>query len=87
MEKTEKHQRASAFRAQIAQPAQRNHAISEIISKAELDESDKVRITVLFQKRQYAEGCREGYIRLIKKVEQSGDETLIAKAKNFSAKL
>lgn len=86
-EKTEKHQRANAFRAQIVQSAQRNHAISELVNKSVFDEADKVRIVVLFQKKQYAEGCQAEYAKLIKKVEESGDETLIEKARSFSRKL
>lgn len=87
MEKAEKHQRANAFRAQIVRTAQRNHAINELVSKSSFDEADKLRVTVLFQKSQYIEGCRDGYVKLIKKVEQSGDEALIKKAKSFSSKL
>ena len=84
MEKTEKHKRAAAFRALIVRSAQRSHAINELVAKTSFDEADKVRIIVLFQKKQYVEGCRDGYVQLIKKIEQSGDESLIKKAKSFS---
>ncbi len=87
MDKTEKHQRANAFRAQIVRSTQRNHAINELINTPVWDEVDKLRVTILFQKSQYAEGCQDGYVRLIKKVERCGDEALIKKAKTFSAKL
>ena len=57
MAKKEKHEKAEEFRGQIALPVQRNATISELLTKSSYDESDKLRINILFQKKAYLEGC------------------------------
>lgn len=77
------HQKAEEFRRQIALPVQRNSAISELLTKSSYDESDKLRIKILFQKKGYLEGCKDNYKLLIAKVMTIGDEKLAKKATTF----
>ncbi len=77
------HQKAEEFRRQIALPVQRNSAIGELLTKSSYDESDKLRIKILFQKKGYLEGCKDNYRLLIAKVMNLGDENLAEKATTF----
>lgn len=77
------HEKAEEFRRQIALPVQRNSAISELLTKSEYDESDKLRINILFQKKAYLEGCKDTYKLLVAKVKTTGDDKLIKKATAF----
>lgn len=83
MAKEEKHQKAEQFRAQILLPVQRNSAISELLTKSVYDESDKLRLNILFQKKAYLEGCKDNYKLLAARVATLGDDKLAKKATAF----
>lgn len=83
MAKKEKHQKAEEFRRQIALPVQRNSAISELLTKSSHDESDKLRLNILFQKKAYLEGCENNYKLLAARVATLGDDKLAKKATAF----
>lgn len=83
MAKKENHQKAEEFRGQIALPVQRNATISELLTKSSYDESDKLRINILFQKKAYLEGCENNYKLLAARVATLGDDKLAKKATAF----
>lgn len=83
MAKKENHQKAEEFRGQIALPVQRNATISELLTKSSYDESDKLRINILFQKKAYLEGCENNYKLLAARVATLGDDKLAEKATAF----
>ena len=67
-EKEQRHERAEAFRRQIAFPGQRREAIRSLISKTSYDESDELRIKILFNKVSLTEGCEAEYMALIERL-------------------
>lgn len=87
MEQQKRHQKAENFRQEIASVANRQQFINALLTKNAYDESDKLRITILFQKQAYLCGCEQSYQSLIKKIHLTGDESLIAKTATFSKKL
>ena len=64
-----KHEKAEEFRSRIEFPVQRQAAICEMLKKNEFDASDELRLSVLFQKKQYLIGCETSYMMLINKLE------------------
>ena len=87
MEKKEKHAKAIEFRNRVQYPAQRRAAITELVSKEEYSESDKVRIDVLFQKISYIAGCENEYRCLIAKLKRQNLAPDKKKLASFEAKL
>lgn len=87
MDKEKKHQKAESFRQEIASSANRQQFINALLSKKSFDESDQLRITILFQKQAYLCGCEQAYQALIKKIHLQGDASLISKTAKFSKKL
>ena len=87
MDKKEKHAKAEEFRNRISMPAQRKCAISELTAKNEYSESDKVRLSVLFQKTSYIAGCEQEYRLLIAKLKGDASLSLDKKIASFEAKL
>ena len=85
--KSDAHSKAEAFRRQIVFPRQRTSAIKELVSKESFDKSDYVRVTVLFQKISYLDGCEPAYRELISRLKTEGDEKLLSKTERFSKKL
>lgn len=86
MRKWEKHKKAQEFRIRIASNLQRQHIVNELVSKASLDEMDRLRITMLLKKATYILSCEEGYSKLLRKIKKCGDPGLIEKAEAFSIK-
>lgn len=87
MEKEKKHLKADIFRKEIASTANRKQFIKSLLIKDAFDESDRLRITILFQKAAYLLGCEDAYAALVKKINHLGDQTLIDKTTQFSKKL
>lgn len=87
MDKQERHLKAKAFRERIAMPSQRKNAISELISKNEFSEVDRVYLDVLFQKTSYISGCQHEYRLLIIKLRSLGEDTLSEKISTFEKRL
>lgn len=80
-EKISRHQRAEAFRQQIALPNQRKEAIRTLIAKKSYDEADEQRIKILFNKVSLAEGCEKEYMALIEHLYR--DERMQPLAREF----
>lgn len=70
MTKEERHKKAELFREQISRPAHRREAILGLISKKTYDESDILRLKILFNKVSLAEGCDGEYKKLIVRLYQ-----------------
>ena len=83
MTKQKKHEKAEAFRREIAMPAQRAAAIRDLTSKTVYDESDELRLTILLQKTDYLQGCESEYAALVSKVAGAGSEKMKSKALDF----
>lgn len=82
-EKEVRHQRANEFRLQIAMPVQRAAAIRDLATKEKYDDSDKLRISLLFNKVSLTKGCEDEYRELIVHLYQTD---LKAQAKAFCKK-
>lgn len=87
MEQKTRHQKAESFRQEIALTANRNQFINSLLIKDVFDDSDKLRITILFQKSAYLNGCEDGYAMLIQKINSLGDSELAAKISSFTKKI
>lgn len=87
MDKTKRHQKATEFRRLITLPAQRMAQIRELLEKECFDESDQLRLLILFQKTDYINGCESDYRKLIAKINIVGDTQLINKSKPFANRL
>lgn len=87
MEKEKKHSKAEKLRSQFVLPGQRKAAIWELLKKNTFDQNDQLRLTVLFQKVAYLNGCEKLYRALICHVRAKSDKNMIAKTKRFSQKL
>jgi len=68
MEKIERHEMAECFRHQIARPTQRKEAIQTLLQKESYDESDKLRVKLLFKRVSFAEGCETEYLMLVERL-------------------
>lgn len=87
MNKQKRHEKAEEFRRQIVLPMQRNAVITGFLNKDSFDESDRLKLVVLFQKASYLKGCEHGYRELVAKIKDSGDTALIEKTVNIAKKL
>ena len=80
-QKQERHERAEAFRRQIALPGERREAIQSLIAKDSFDEADEQRIKILFSRVSLAEGCGKEYMDLIERLYK--DDRLRDRAHEF----
>lgn len=76
-----RHERAEAFRQQIALIGERKEAIMALVGKESFDEADKQRVTILLSRVSLAGGCEKEYSLLINRL--SKDDSLKAKARDF----
>lgn len=82
-----RHQKAQEFKEEIKSVVNRNRKIKELTSQiSELSEIDRLKITILFQKKDLVSGCELSFIELIKKIELSCDEKLKETALSFASK-
>lgn len=78
-----KHKKSEEFRQRIALPTQRAAAIRDLLAKNDYDESDHLRLIILFQKTDYTQGCEQEYCALISRVSGIEDGKLKSKALDF----
>jgi len=67
-EKTEKerrHEVASRLRSEITTSGRRALVIKNLATKENYDDSDKLRISILFSKVSFVQGCENEYMQLI----------------------
>ena len=81
--KQERHERAEAFRQQIALIGERKEAIRGLIAKTSYDEADEQRIQILFSRVSLAEGCVTEYMSLIEHLYKNENAGLRKRAEEF----
>lgn len=89
MDKKQRHEKAVNFRRSIVGHLQRKSVINGLLAKTEYSETDKLYITILFQKTSYIAGCEGEYARLIARIKRDADYLSLDKdkVKSFEAKL
>lgn len=82
-----RHQKAQEFKNEIASVTNRNRKIQELTQNvSNLSEIDRLKITILFQKKDFVSGCELAFEELIKKIQLTGDTKLKATALTFASK-
>ena len=76
-----RHERAEAFRQQIANVGERKEAIMTLVDKESFDDADVQRIKILLNRVSLAEGCGKEYTALINRLYK--DDSLRARARDF----
>lgn len=86
MTKQERHEKAEKFRRTIVTPVNRSLAINELLKKDlnSFTETDCIHLTVLFQKKEYIEGCQMPYKQLMNKLQKFEHEGVSKKAQVFA---
>lgn len=79
--KLERHEKAEAFRRQIALVGERKQAINSLLAKTSYDEADEQKIKILFNRISLAEGCEKEYTALVVRLYE--DEHLGKRAQEF----
>lgn len=82
-----RHQKAQEFKNEILNVANRNRKIKELTQNiSKLTEIDRLKITILFQKKDFISGCELAFSELIKQITLAGDEKLQEKALAFASR-